>query len=321
MGCLEVSVDGIEKEGRLIAAIDALWRGRENQFVALSGGDDCGILRSAGGDHEFLLTCDQIIENRHFIRDRHSPEALGRKALVRSLSDIAAMGGEPLGFLQTVCLPDWAVGPWHAAFQRGMRDAANDPQVERLALIGGDIAAGSLFVATTTVIGRVERGTALRRSGARAGDLLCVSGTLGGSALGLAALLGAGDRPLTELAVTRHCAPFPRVALGRALRGIPATAAIDLSDGLAIDASRLASASGVAVVIDAEAVPLFPGADADLALRSGEEYELLFTIPPESSAPPALDISVIGHVEAGDGTWLCSGGTRVPLRPEGYSHF
>ena len=308
-------------ERRLIAAIEAVWQGRENPCVALSGGDDCAILRPAGSCDDLLLTTDQIVENRHFLRDRHPPEALGRKALVRSLSDIAAMGGRPAFFLQTVCLPSWAIGAWHDEFQQGMRRAADLAGAEQLALVGGDVAAGGLFVATTTVIGMVEAGTALTRDGARPGDSLHVSGSLGGSALGLDILLNDAGRALGDPAVQRHCEPSPRLKLGRVLREIPASAAIDLSDGLAIDANRLAAASGVAVVIAAEAVPLFPGARMESAIRSGEEYELLFTLPPRTPVPSGLQATLIGHVEVGTGAWLNTGCTRISLRSEGFSHF
>ena len=308
-------------ESRLIAAIEAVWQGRGNSSVALAGGDDCAIIRPAGSCDDLLLTTDQIIEDRHFLRDKHPAGALGRKALVRSLSDIAAMGGRPEFFLQTVCLPAWAVGSWHDEFQQGMRMAANQAGAERLALVGGDIASGGLFVATTTVIGKVETGTALTRDGAQPGDTLHVSGSLGGSALGLDILLHDRDSAPDHPAVRRHCEPNPRLKLGRALRQVPASAAIDLSDGLAIDANRLAAASEVALVIDPKSIPLFPGAHAESAIRSGEEYELLFTISSGTRIPAGLRQTLVGHVEAGTGVWLEAGRTRVPLSAEGFSHF
>lgn len=315
------SETGAGTEARLIAAIEALWQGRGNPGVALAGGDDCAVLRPAGSSDDLLLTTDQIIENRHFLRDRHPAGALGRKTLVRSLSDIAAMGGCPGFFLQTVCLPAWAVGAWHDEFQRGMRRSADEVGAERLALVGGDVASGVLFVATTTVIGKVETGTALTRTGARPGDSLHVSGSLGGSALGLDMLLHDEASTPDHPAVRRHCEPSPRLKLGRALREVPASAAIDLSDGLAIDANRLAAASGVALVIDPESVPLFPGARPESAIRSGEEYELLFTIPSGARVPDGLQETPIGHVEAGTGVWLQTGRVRTPLRADGFSHF
>lgn len=312
---------GLGPEERLIARIGALWPGPAGPDVVLAGGDDCAILRLPGTSDDLLVTTDQIVEDRHFVRGRHSPDALGRKALVRSLSDIAAMGGRACWCLQTVCLPGWARGPWHDAFQCGMRDAAEDPQALGLALVGGDVSGGERFVATVTVIGRVERGTALLRSGAGPGDLVYVSGSLGGSAMGLGKLLATGKDGTGATSVRRHCEPSSRLALGRALRRVPATAAIDVSDGLATDANRLARASGVALVIDPTALPLYVGATADSALRSGEEYELLCTIPAGTPPPPRTDLTLIGRVEPGDGVWLRSDRGREVLPPVGYSHF
>ena len=308
-------------EVSLIAAIEALWRGRENPWVALAGGDDCAVLRLPGSPDDLLVTSDQIVENRHFLPGKHPPAALGRKALVRSLSDIAAMGGCPAFFLQTLCIPRWAAGSWHDEFQGGMRQAAELSGAERLALVGGDIAGGERFVATTTVIGTVETGTALTRGGARPGNSLHVSGTLGGSGLGLHRLHRGGAPVPDDSAVRRHCEPSPRLRLGRELREIPASAAIDLSDGLAIDANRLAVASGLAVVIDPALVPLFPGVRTEDAIRSGEEYELLFTIPPNARVPPGLRATRIGYVESGTGVWLETGEDRVALQAEGFTHF
>ena len=139
--------------------------------------------------------------------------------------------------------------------------------------------------------------------------------------MGLDILLHDEDSAPDDPAVRRHCEPSPRLKLGRALREVPASAAIDLSDGLAIDANRLAAASEIALVIDLTSVPLFPGAQAESAIRSGEEYELLFTISSGTRVPAGLQQTLVGRVEAGTGVWLESGRTRVPLSAEGFSHF
>lgn len=312
---------GFDAERRLIAGIEAVWPTRPAAGVALAGGDDCAIVRGAAAGEELLLTSDQVIENQHFKRGCHAPGALGRKALVRSLSDIAAMGGRPLYFLQALSLPGWALGGWHDAFQRGMREAAREFTEPEVALLGGDVARGDSFAATVTVIGVVERSTALRRCGARPGDRLYVSGSLGGSALGLRLLLGGTDPAADHPAVLRHSSPRPRLELGRALRRLRATAAIDLSDGLAIDANRLAAASGVALALDAESVPRFPGCSLEDALRSGEEYELLCAIPSGTEPPPGQPLTLIGRVESGSGVWLQSPSARRSLEPEGFAHF
>ena len=308
-------------EERLIAGIEALWADRKNPAVVLAGGDDCAVVRVPGSREDLLLTSDQVVENRHFVQGKHPPGALGRKALVRSLSDIAAMGGRPSWCLQTVCLPDWARGEWHDEFQKGMRQAAREPEVADLALVGGDVSGGDRFVATVAVVGRVATGTALLRRGATPGDCLYVSGSLGGSVLGLEMLLGQQRPDPSHPAVLRHCNPTPRLALGRALRRVPATAAIDLSDGLAIDARRLANASEVALVIESSALPLFPGASADAAVQSGEEYELLFTLAPDSALPGNAEVTRIGRVERGFGVWLQSAAGRQPLEGMGFVHF
>ena len=309
-------------EDQLIRMIEALWAGQGNSRVAVSGGDDCGVLRVSDGAVDWLVTSDQLIQDRHFVRDRHPPRDLGRKALVRSLSDIAAMGGRPLYFLQTVCLPEWAVrSQWHEEFQQGMRAAAHDLDLPDLVLLGGDVAAGDLFVATVTAIGQVAAGTALLRSGARPGDQLCVSGSLGGSEQGLRLLLDESPPPLGHPAVRRHCAPSSRLPLGRSLHELPATAALDLSDGLAIDANRLADASRVALVIEASRVPLFPGSALADALVSGEEYELLFTCAGGCTGLDDLDVTPIGRVEKGSGVWLQTDQGRQRLLPGGFSHF
>ena len=312
---------GPDLERQLITQIESLWNGRVNAGVVLAGGDDCAIVRGPSAGEELLLTSDQVIEHQHFVPGKHPPQALGRKALVRSLSDIAAMGGRPLYFLQTLSLPSWALGEWHDGFQQGLRQTAEDLQVPQLMLVGGDVARGDCFVVSVTVVGVVERSTALRRSGARPGDRVYVSGSLGGSALGLRLLLGGDDPEGSHPAVQRHCCPQPRLALGRALREIPASAAIDVSDGLATDANRLAAASEVAVAIDPGSVPLFPGSCLEDALRSGEEYELLCTLAPGSELPAGEDLTPIGRIERGSGLWLDSAHGRERLVPDGFSHF
>lgn len=308
------------EETHVIEGIESLWHGRKHPSVILAGGDDCAVFRPSGASEDLLLTADQLVEGQHFLRDRQPPATLGLKALVRSLSDVAAMGGQPVCFLQTVCLPAWACGAWHDEFQRGMRRAAEMAGLERLSLIGGDVAGGTLFVATTTVVGSVERETALRRDGARPGDALYVTGSLGGAGLGLDILLRDRKPDADHPAVLRHCEPVPRVAEGQMLREAQATAAIDLSDGLAIDGNRMADASGLALVIDVSCIPLFPGADPDAAIRSGEEYELLFTIHPGGRIPTGIDATRIGHAEEGEGTWLIADGGRHRLGWEGFSH-
>ena len=310
-------------EERLIQAIQSLWGECRSDAVVLAGGDDCAIVRAVGRGEELLLTTDQILENQHFVRGGHPLGMLGRKALVRSLSDIAAMGGRPLYFLLSLALPQWSIGRALREFMRGMRAAAGEHRLDGFALVGGDVARADLFAANVTVAGAAPRGKALRRSGARPGDRLYVSGRLGGSLLGLKRL-PAGKVDMRNRAVRRHCRPTARLDLGAFIREQGATAAIDLSDGLSTDAWRLADASGAALRIDSARIPLFRGATAADALASGEEYELLFTAPPRAKMPARRDglaLTPIGTVENGSGVLLESAGRTTVLEPSGFDHF
>ncbi len=289
----------------------------------LAGGDDCAIARPVGRGEELLLTTDQIIENQHFIRGRHPFGMLGHKALVRSLSDIAAMGGRPLYFLLSLALPQWSIGRALREFMRGMRAAADEHRLDGFALIGGDVARSDLFAANVTAAGVAPQASALRRSGARPGDRVYVSGRLGGSLLGLRRL-PAGKVDMRNRAVRRHCRPTARLALGAFIRERGGTAAIDLSDGLSTDALRLANAGGVALRIDSARIPLFRGATVADALASGEEYELLFTAPSQAKMPACydgLELTRIGTVESGKGVLLERAGETTALEPSGFDHF
>ena len=212
-----------------------------------------------------------LIEDVHFHKNTHRATDVGWKALARGLSDIAAMGGTPRFFLVSLAVARWAGTRWVDGFYRGALRLARRAG---LPLAGGDVARSEKLGCDVVVCGSLPRGTALRRSGARPGDAIYVSGRLGGSALGLR--LGRGP------AWQRHLRPEPRLALGRFLRErLGASAALDLSDGLSLDLRRLCLASKQSAAI--EAPPLYPGATLDEALHGGEDYELLFTVPPGSA--------------------------------------
>jgi thiamine-monophosphate kinase len=261
---------------------------RGGKGVALGIGDDCALYRPRVNE-DLLFTTDPSIEGVHFDAAMR-PEAVGARALARSLSDIAAMGGDP-----RFCLVSLAVGrgrdeAWVRAFFRGLLKLARRTQT---ALAGGDLSHDGKTHCDVMVCGAVPRGKAVRRDGARAGDLLCVSGKLGKP----------WDRPIA-----------PRLALGKALRG-RASACTDLSDGLSLDLRRLCLASGVAAEI--ERVPVFPKSTLERALHGGEDYELLFTLPPRKSAPAGT--TRIGRIVRG-----APGGVSFrgrPLPPLGYDHF
>lgn len=281
--------------------------------IVLGIGDDCAIFRPRGGREDLLFTTDLLIEDVHFRRATHSAADAGWKALARGLSDIAAMGGEPRFFLLSLAVADWADQRWVDGFYSGLRRLARRAGVT---LAGGDLARGSKLTCDIVVCGAVPRGQALRRDGARHGDAIYVSGKLGGSALGLAEG-PSGSRP----AWRRHLRPEPRLALGRFLRErLSATAAMDLSDGLSIDLWRLCVASKVSARI--ELPPRFPGANGKQALHGGEDYELLFTVPPRTRVPArweGLALTRIGIVHKGPRAVVLLDG--APLEPLGYDHF
>ena len=299
--------------------------------VALGIGDDCALLELPP-DRQLAVSTDMLVEGRHFLPGAE-PRALGHKALAVNLSDLAAMGAQPLGFTLALALP--AADPqWLAPFAAGLLALA---EASGIALIGGDTTAGPLNLCIT-VFGQLPRGQALRRSGARSGDLLWVSGTPGEARLALGQLLGAWQLADAELATCapRLHQPTPRLALGLALRGV-ASAAIDLSDGLLGDLGHLLDASGVGCRLDADALPASPALAAQplarrrlCQLAGGDDYELLFTAPAAASAAvlaaaaaSATPVACIGTIEAAAGLRLHDGAGR-PLDPAafaGFDHF
>jgi thiamine-monophosphate kinase len=276
--------------------------------LKLGIGDDCAIYRTPAED--LLFTCDMFVEGVHFRRETHKPGDVGRKALARSLSDIAAMGGIPRFCLVAVCAPEWADTGWMDRFFDGILKLA---AATGTVLAGGDLSHGEQFACDVTVCGSVPRGKALLRSGARPGDEIYVSGLLGGSALGLATGRGRAWK--------RHILIGPRLALGAFLRErLKATAAMDLSDGLSLDLRRLCLASGVAAEISAP--PRFPGATPAQALHGGEDYELLFTVRRGTAVPAGFEglaLTKLGRIVRGTPGDVGLDGS--PLQPMGYDHF
>jgi thiamine-monophosphate kinase len=255
-------------------------------------GDDCAIFRPRAGE-DLLLKTDQLIEGVHF-RKTISPETIGERALARPLSDIAAAGGVPRCCLVALAVPQTKSERWILSFFRGLLGLGTKTGT---VLVGGDLAHASKVHCSVMVVGAVKRGKSLTRAGARPGDQLYVSGPLG--------------RPWDQKIV-------PRLALGRKLSG-KATACIDLSDGLALDLHRLCKESRVAAQV--ESIPMFRGASLERALHGGEDYELLFTLPPQVK-PPAGTTRIGAIVRAGvrgrAGTVWFAGNK---LAPRGYDHF
>jgi thiamine-monophosphate kinase len=249
-------------------------------------GDDCAVIPSPTG-RDLLLKADLSIEGVHFTRER-SAEEIGARAVARSLSDIAAMGGTPLYCLVSMALAPWTDQQWIDGFYRGIYKLLRKAKAS---LAGGDISHANQFVCDVMLCGSVAKGKALRRSGARAGDVLYVSGPLGG---------WRNKRVIV-----------PRLEFGRKLVGV-ATACMDISDGLALDLHRMCKASGVAAEL--YEVPLLKNATIDQALHDGEDYELLYTAPARVKAPGIR----IGSITKGrPGSVRFEG--RV-VRPIGYDH-
>jgi thiamine-monophosphate kinase len=302
--------------------------------VVLGIGDDAALLQPPAGQ-QLAISMDTLVAGIHF-PESTTPQDIGWKALAVNLSDLAAMGAAPAWATLALTLPQAEAG-WIAAFCDGFAALAR-PQ--GLALVGGDTTRGPLSV-TVTVHGFVPPGQALRRDGARPGDHIFVSGSLGDAAAGLtshlaAALLRAPAQEDLDYLLQRLNRPTPRVALGLALRGI-ASAAIDVSDGLRQDLGHIAARSGVAAVIHAAQLPQSPalarvGDEAQRLhwqLAGGDDYELCFTVPPSAlaalhSAVAALDLRVtqIGSIEAGEGVRaLARDGSDVVLARGGWEHF
>ena len=309
--------------------------------IALGIGDDCALLQPAPG-MQLAVSTDLLVEGRHFFADV-DPAALGHKALAVNLSDLAAMGAEPLAFTLALALPPERAQDeaWLAALAQGLFALAD---AHGCALVGGDTTAGPLTLCIT-VFGQVPAGHALRRDRARAGDDLWVSGTLGDARLALAALRGEIDLPAEALAQARQRLerPTPRLALGTALRGI-AHSAIDVSDGLAGDLGHILKASQVGAVIkvaDASrliaARALLASAEGPFGLKSllsfiltgGDDYELAFTAPPAARAAvqaaaqrAATPVTRIGRIEAEPGLRLIDAhGRATPLAARAFDHF
>jgi len=291
-----------------------------NPSTRLSIGDDCALLSIPEGC-ELAITADTMVENVHFFAGT-DPKRLGHKLLAVNLSDLAAMGAKPLSVMLALTLPrvDEA---WLSAFADGFLALATRHSVD---LIGGDTTSGPLTL-TVQAMGLVPKGQALKRSTARPGDLIYVTGNLGDAGLGLKICQGYRcDRP--EAALRRFDQPEPRCSEGLALRGI-ANACIDISDGLAGDLGHILEQSGVGATIDWDALPLsaevqaYCDATGDwrLPLSAGDDYELCFTVSPEKTSTLPFDCHKIGVIETAPGLRLYKAGTTHSLKAQGYEHF
>ncbi|MGA7216904.1 MAG: thiamine-phosphate kinase [Candidatus Sulfotelmatobacter sp.] len=304
----------------------------DDPAVKVGIGDDCAILRLCPGRqaNDTLVTTDFSLEGIHFRREWHSPHSIGHRCLARGLSDIAAMGGQPVAAFLSLALPKDLPERWLRDFMRSLLSLAKKYGVT---LAGGDTAESPTgILADIIVVGIVPRGKAVLRSTARPDDAIYVSGELGGSAAALAELRENPRRKLKRKDYPRHFFPDPRIRLGRFLREKRlASSMIDTSDGLSTDLAHICEESGVGAEIEAELVPRARAGkyrqpvDLDLALHGGEDYELLFTAPPQKRMPPRIagvPITRIGRITRGKKIFLIQpDSSRQQLSAQGWEHF
>ena len=306
---------------------------------AFNLGDDAAVLKPSGDD--IIVTTDAIVEGVHFLAD-DPPDTVARKALRVNLSDLAAKGATPAGFVLTLALRA-ADDAWLTPFARGL---GSDAGLFGCPLLGGDTVStpGPLTI-SITAFGRVPAGKMVRRSGAKPGDRVMVTGTIGDAALGLDILKGgpvaaalADDAGARAMLIGRYRVPQPRNALAKAVRN-HARAAMDVSDGLAGDLAKLCGVSGVSAVIDAPSIPLSPAAAALLArgtvdietiVSGGDDYEVLCAVPEDSfeafvqaAGQAGVAVSSIGVIVAGSSVprFLDGEGREIALPRLSYSHF
>jgi thiamine-monophosphate kinase len=314
-------------------------RGGGAAAVRVGIGDDAAVLGVRRGE-ELVVTTDFSIEDVHFRRGWHAPEAVGHKCLARGLSDIAAMGARPVAAFVSLAVPRELAAAkrggksWVDRFYDGLLALAEEWSVS---LAGGDLAQApggvrARVAADIVLVGAVGRGRALLRSGAHAGDALYVTGTLGGAAAELRALVRSPARfrgMTTATAEHPHFFPEPRIGLGRALvRRRLAIAAIDISDGLSVDLQHLCEESDLRAEVEAALLPVGRGATLEDALHGGDDYELLFTADANARVPRSIagvPVRRVGRMlrrQTGRPRMiLLRDGRQTELRAQGWQHF
>ena len=339
--------------------IDRISRGLANSrasgykadWLRLGIGDDAAVLRGGRADDDLVLSCDAFLANVHFLADVHPPDAVGYKALARATSDLAAMGATPRFFMLSLALPPNRTGTWLDGLIKGMARAARE---FGMILIGGDTSQNATVVMNLTVGGKVAAGHALTRSGARPGDGVYVSGTLGAAQLGLELVLRGRNRDRRwKRLLEPHLRPKIQLELGKWLAGSKgrrsiASAAMDTSDGLSTDLTHICEASNVRARIFADKIPVVTvpkplqplGLDPlELALHGGEDYQLLFTVPASRERQVGrsyrgVQITRIGEIVSAkkNGTrprrssgslieLVGASGKATSLTPSGWDHF
>jgi thiamine-monophosphate kinase len=295
----------------LIEAIEATLSDRSGRLIRWTG-DDAAVTRARP---IAVTSIDTLVDGVHFERATHGARDIGWKALATALSDLAAMGAEAGEAYVSVVLPEGFVDALELV--QGMEELAESCGAT---IAGGDVVRGGLLVVTVAVVGWADREDDLvGRDGAQLGDLVGVTGELGGSEAGRRALAAGESEPAALVA--RHLRPLPRLESGAALARAGATAMIDLSDGLATDARHVADRSGVALTVRLDDVPRAPGVSAEEAVTGGDDYELLVTVPPErrAAAEAAAPVTWVGEVSAGSGLILLGAGGPVSGL-SGYEH-
>ena len=312
---------------RRIADTSTRGHGHRSRRAIFKGiGDDCAVLRLPG---DCLVTTDFTLEGIHFRRAWHPPESVGHRCLTRGLSDIAAMGGEPVAAFLSLALPRDLPQAWVSRFARGLISLAEKYGV---GFAGGDTAESpDGILADIVVVGSVPKGTAILRSTAQAGDRIYITGELGGSATAVARMM-ASHKKVNPRTYARHFYPEPRIDVGRILREKKlASAMIDTSDGLSTDLAHICEESGVGAELNTALIPRArvgkPAREVDLelALHGGEDYELLFTARPGKRVPShiaGVGITEIGRIiRGGEIVVEDANHPRYELQPRGWEHF
>ncbi|MFH2124793.1 MAG: thiamine-phosphate kinase [Pseudomonadota bacterium] len=306
-------------------------------------GDDCAVFGSPEAG-QWLITTDTLVDHVHFDRHWHPAELLGRKSIAVNLSDIAAMGGRPRFVLLSLCLPSSLASDWLQSWLSGVSAILAE---YGCVLIGGDTVSGRELVISVTVIGEAVCNHILYRTGARPGDIVYVSGPLGSAAAGLALFqrakkegISLGRWPQWQALLDAHLNPTPQLELGRQL-GLSGcvTSTQDISDGLATDLAHICHESGTGSILYEDRLPCLPSLDSaaiflaqeklDLMLKGGEDYQLLFTVPPDKEkelkglllSTPQQQIYPVGTIVEGQGVFLEKiDGTRSDITFQGYEH-
>ena len=315
-------------EDELLAAIRRVLSVSDPAIV-VPVGDDAAVVRAGAGN--LVLTTDTVVEGVHVDLATATPRDIGYKAVAATVSDLAAMAASPRFALSSLTLSADVDAAWTMELFGGMREACDEFAVS---LVGGNVSSAPVVSVTVMLTGEVAPGRAITRAGAVPGDVVVVTGSLGGAAAGLRrtrdAVHGRNVTDEVRDAIRRHQRPTPRVGEAQVIARHGATAMIDVSDGLAFDVTRLCEASGVGVRLDLGTIPVHPAAAEGEALGGGEDYELIATMPSDAAASEAaaelremfgVPLTTIGRITASGLASVDQTGTSRPLERRGWDHF